>query len=579
MMKQPAYNASAETLRWPAWCSPVEQSVLWVGKIPLYDWQVDVLNAAADPHSRVCVSALNESGKSNVVAVVFLYSVMAAFPGAKCYATSGNELQLKEQLFSILAGIANKHQGWKVSISEMRITMPNGSTCICSVKKDAESVEGVHGYVDPTTGIYCPVAYFVDEAKHIENAKQFAIRRIDPDFYLAMSTPPTEMEANMDWFWKGINYDALDVTVRKRERQLAEQRAALPPIPTGAKRKPPLSPAHVKPFDMLLAPDPIHSFPGEYWTYRRIITWREDHVPHLFTEKKRRERENIEKEFGRKSAYVQSMLYGVASAGTSINPIFSEDEIALVRQAMTPNSPFKAMAGDTRSSADVSGTADGDAMVFMVRHGTEVLWIETAQGDDVAQAEFLVQRNKALGIAPYQFTIDAGGVGANIANRMEQTLGYHGVSRFQSNNDPTFDYQFADRYSELHWVFKELLAYRAIVLPWCPLLIRDMRERRYVEMSGVGRLKTEEKKLHRKRTGHSPDYLDALIFLLSDFPIDRVRKGLALTRSPEDKGPAGRAEPPWRSNMPRIAPMRPSIMPGLRPLPSWREVQRFAMKR
>lgn len=541
-------------ITWPRYCHPVEQAALWVGEIPLYDWQVDTLVAAAVPHSRVCVSALNESGKTNLVAIIFLCSVAAAFPKAKCYATSGNEQQLSEQLWEILKGLANK-RGWNVKASNMEITLPNRSVIRCNVRRDAESVEGVHGYKDEN-GIYCPVAYFIDEAKHVSNAKQFAVRRIDPDFYLAMSTPPAELDVQMDWFWNGINYDDLDKTIMKRRADfhIEEPRTAWD-----------------KRIADILNADPVHSFDGEYFTYRRIVTWKQSEVPHLFTMKKKRERENIEKQFGRNSAYVQSMLYGVASAGTSINPIFSEEEVGLMRRAMGKDAEFKAQHGDIRAAADVSGTGEGDPMVFAVRCGTEVLDIIAKTGlDDVGQAEWLVTTNKALNIQPYQFCIDNGGVGSPIANRMEQTLGYHGVTRFQANCDPTFEYQFYDRYTELHWVIKELLSYRAVTLPWCPLLLRDMRERRYTDMAGEGKIKCEDKKAHRKRVGHSPDYLDLMVYLFADLPIDKIRRGLSLMRQSEQQ--RSDADRPWTMRQ-HEKPIQSRIFTGLHAQPSLREIQ------
>jgi len=556
-------------ITWPQFGTPVEQSQIWLGDIRLYDWQIDILNAAAIPHSRVAASLANLMGKTSTIGLLFLLSVMAAFPGARCYATSGNEEQLKDTLFALLETIGNKLKAagyeWDVKQS-MRITAPNGSVCVLYVKTDPKSVEGRHGYWEVTNGkrYYRPLAYLVEEAKHVHNETEKAIRRIDPDFYLATSTPPEETDAEKDWFWKGaINHDDLERVVRKRQREHG--------IIIGKNEH---DVQRYTVFDVPM-PDPIHSFPGEYWTYRRVLTWLD--APHLQTPLRVQERKNIEKKFGKDSAFVRSTLYGLGSEGAAENRIFSEDEIAAMRRAMTPNSEFKAQAGDTRSAADVSGTADGDPMVLGVRNGTEVLYIEEKEGlDDVGQAEYLVKFHSDLGLAAYQFCIDNGGVGSPIANRMEQTLHYYGVTRFQANTDPTFDYQFDDRYTELHWIIKELLAYKVLVLPWNPNLLRDMRERRYVTMSGKGggKIKCEEKKAHRKRVGHSPDTLDMMVYLFNDFQMDRVRRGLALRSKRDDENSGSTIGSGYKSvrHVAHSQTIDRGIMPGLRRQPNLGEI-------
>ncbi len=518
---------------------------MWVGQLALYDWQVDVLNAAQQPHSRALLSTNNESGKSSVLAIIFLFGVAAAFRGAMCHATSGNEEQMRAQLFAILKERALMH-GWKCNEAQMLITLPNESTIRCTVKQDARSVEGAHGYMDPR-GWYRPLAYFIDESKHVQNAKEEAVRRIDPDFYLACSTPPTEQDVEYNWFWKGIDYDHLDRVVEARRKTFD--------IPATDN-------VYTKVHDELLEPDPIHSFPGEYFTYRRIVTWKQ--TPHLLTPAKKLERENIIKKYGIDSAFVRSMLFGLATEGDVESPIFNEEEITLMRQAMAGK--FKTVPGDTRAAADVSGTGQGDPMVIGLRHGTNVMHMKEIRGmDDIAQAEYIVTFCQALKLAPFQCCIDGMGIGASVANRMEQTLGFYGLNRFLANNDPIFNFQFADRYTELHWVIKDLLSYKVLNIPWLPDLLRDMRERQYYLMP-TAKIKTEDKKKHRKRTGHSPDHLDLLVYLVSDIPIARIRRGESLKRTEEPKQPDGTQA--WKDNQSQGANARSKIMQGLPKQPS-----------
>ena len=524
---------------WPKYCSLVEQSSLWIGDIPLYDWQVDTLNAAQQSHSRVLLSTNNESGKTSILAVIFLFGIAAAFRGAMCHATSGNEEQLRGQLFALLKERAVMHD-WKVNEAQMLITLPNESTIRCTVKQDARSVEGFHSYRDPR-GWYRPLAYFIDEGKHVQNEKEMAVRRINPDFYLACSTPPTAQDVEYDWFWKGIDYDHLDRVVQNRRKELN--------IPATDK-------VHTKKYDEMLLPDPIHSFPGEYFTYRRIETWLTS--PHLLTPENKLERENIIKKYGINSAFVRSMLFGLATDGDVESPIFSEEEVTLMRKAMAGE--FKPLAGDTRVAADVSGTGESDPMVIGLRHGTNVMHMKEHRGmNDIAQAEYLVTFCQGLKIAPFQCCIDGMGIGASVANRMEQTLGFYGVNRFLANNDPTFNFQFADRYTELHWVIKDLLSYEVLNVPWMPELLRDMRERQYYMMP-TDKTKTEPKPKHRKRTGHSPDFLDLMIYLFSDIPIARIRRGEGLKNTEQ---PRNTGDGQWLDRQSQGQNYRSKIMQGL----------------
>ena len=522
----------------------MEQASLWVGDLALYDWQIDGLNAAQQNHSRALLSTNNESGKSSVLAVIFLFGIAAAFRGAMCHATSGNEEQLRAQLFSLLKERAILH-GWKVNEQQMLITLPNESTIRCTVKQDARSVEGFHGYMDPR-GWYRPCAYLIDEAKHVQNTTEEAIRRIDPDFYLACSTPPTRKDAKMDWFWKGIDYDHLDRVVENRRKELN--------IPATDK-------VHTKKYDKILVPDPIHSFPGEYFTYRRIVTWKE--TPHLLTPAKKLERENIIKKYGINSAFVRSMLLGLATDGDVEQPIFNEEDLILMRKAMAGE--FKSVLGETRAAADVSGTGESDPMVLGLRHGTNVLYLQEHKGmNDIAQAEYLVQFCKGLQIAPFQLCVDGMGIGASVINRMEQTLGFYGVNRFLSNNKPIFNFQFADRYTELHWVIKDLLSYEVLNVPWVPELLRDMRERQYYMMP-TGKIKTEPKPSHRKRTGHSPDFLDEFIYLFADIQIARIRRGESLKRVAMPKNTENQ---PWSDSHSQGINNHSKIMQGLQEQPT-----------
>lgn len=205
------------TVKWPAGLHPLDQAHLWIPH-PLYGWQRDFINAYAMSHSRAIESTNNESGKTSTLAVICLLSTMVAFPGAMCYATSGSERQVKEQLFEQhLCGQVEKliRWGWSIKRSEMKITAPNGSTILCYVCRDAKNVEGFHGYWDRDAKgmkFYRPCAYWIDEAKSVPDEVEQAVRRIDPDFMGVMSTPG----AMRGFFHDGIDQDSLEKTLIKR---------------------------------------------------------------------------------------------------------------------------------------------------------------------------------------------------------------------------------------------------------------------------------------------------------------------------------------------------------------------------
>jgi len=193
---------------WPELAHPIQQAHLWTPE-KLYRWQIEVLQAATEVHSRVIFSTPNESGKTSLILKLFLLSGMLAFPGAMCFATSGSERQLKEQLFEQhIVPSVEKLSGWSVRKGDMKVTAPNGSTLLCYVAKDALRVEGFHGYWDRKedgTPFYRPCLYALDESKTIHDEVHKAVRRINPDFMLVCSTPGLRS----GFFYEGVNPDQL----------------------------------------------------------------------------------------------------------------------------------------------------------------------------------------------------------------------------------------------------------------------------------------------------------------------------------------------------------------------------------
>ena len=139
--------------------------------------------------------------------------MMAAFPGCQVYSTSGSDRQVKEQLFEqqlkpMIDRDHFKNNRWKIKLGDsLKVTAPNGSSWLGYVCYDSNTAEGFHGYwrEDDKTGQkrYCPCIYIVDEAKSVGDGVHEAIRRIEHDFWMTVSTPGREA----GWFFDGINPD------------------------------------------------------------------------------------------------------------------------------------------------------------------------------------------------------------------------------------------------------------------------------------------------------------------------------------------------------------------------------------
>ena len=495
-----------EALRFAPGTHPLDQAGLYV-PFGMYEWQCDTIAAGSRQHSRVAVSTANESGKTSVMIPVFGFAMMCAFPGCQVYSTSGSERQVKEQLFEqqlrpMVERARMRDAGWKIKTgSEYKVNAPNGSVWMGYVCSDAMTAEGFHGYwrEDEETGEkrYCPCIYIVDEAKSVGDGVHEAIRRIDPDFWLSVSTPGKES----GWFYEAIDPDTLRVKYEE---------AYNGPDSWDRNRS-------------FYGVNPRHDYQADYenldskglFTYRRMVSWLD--CPHLHTESKKVERQKILSKYGANSAFVKSMLYGEFQRSEDVNLVYTDDDLELMKAAMRGDNRGKTIGKDVAAAGDISG--GGDEQHLMLRIGTSIELQDSHQcAIDLDQADYWVGLLRSLGIQPWQLTVDGGGLGATVANYMENRLGFSWIIRAQANMNPRFKFEFRDKYTETHFFIKELLSAGVLHFSqYDETLLKQMRARRFIEMEAGEKIKMESKPLHRKREKSSPDRLDTLVYLFYDF--------------------------------------------------------------
>lgn len=523
----------AEALRFAPGTHPLDQASMYM-PYALYEWQADTIAAACLSHSNVALSTANESGKTSSLIPVLGLGIMAAFPGAQVCSTSGDERQVKEQLFEqqlkpMMKKDHMKKAGWTIKTGDsMKVTAPNGSTWLGYVSQRDSTFEGFHSYwrEDDATGEkrYCPLVFIVDESKSVSDGVDEAIGRIDPDFRLNVSTPGVES----GWFYEAIGPDTLREATTEDSASFVWNR-------------------YKDPYGV----NPLHSYVSEWedtnstemFTYRRMVSWED--CPHLHTEKKRIARLKKIKKFGIKSAYVKSMLFGQFQRSEEFNLIYTDEDIELMKAAMRGDN-HKSIGNDVEAAGDISG--GGDEQGLMLRIGTDVVLQDHHQQDpadgavkaapELDQADYWVSLLTELKIKPWQLTLDGGGLGATVANYMETRKNFSGIKRAQANMGPRFKSEYRDKYTESHFLIKELLSAGVLKIKYDKILIDQMRSRRFIEMESGGKLKTEAKPAHRKREKSSPDRLDTLVYLFYDFDRSLLDTHVEITKlSPDADAP------------------------------------------
>ena len=448
---------------------PLMQAQMW-GMPALYDWQQEIVGHVAVAGSRSVVSTGNGMGKTRVLVPLVGLSVMAAFPGATVVSTAGAESQITGQLFKYLGGIMRPYRdaGWGMSISSLTAWGPkrNGlqSKWVARVPKDPLTVEGYHGsweQDDKKIWRWCPVCVIIDEAKSVDERVFEAAWRIDPDFLFVVSTPGEP---------DGPFYDAMD-------------------------------------------PDTMSGGVGDdenrLWKYRRKVCRRD--CPHLLTPEKTKLYDRICEKFGARSSFVQSTYNGEFQRDSDENQVFSDSDLARVKASMKVKSSYT----PGKKCAGLEFSSGGDEQPIMIMDGNKQVFSKPYREEDTDKLArcFLADLQK-FGLVARECVGDNGGVGKAIIDSME-AKGFRGIERYMNNHTAISKHEYADRMTEDHWRFKEMLRlHPEIQLIDDPVLMKQMRQRRY-RQDEYNRAKLEEKPKHRVRCGESPDRLDTFIMMMS----------------------------------------------------------------
>ena len=473
--------------------SPQKHPLAWLDyfNIPApYDWQREIIVNAAMPHSRCAVSTCNESGKTAVIIPALGLSIMVAFPGATIFSTAGSEEQVRGQLMKYLEAklrpYSGKKDGWEIVESDMVVKGPrvNGfrSRWVARCPKDALTVEGYHSRWergDDGEWYWLPICVIYDEAKSIGRDMFEAAWRIDPDFFIVISTPGED---------SGPFYESLEEVIKSGK--------------AGGHR----------------------DSKDKLWKYRRQVSWKE--VPHLRTPEKLAIREALTRKYGENSSFIKSFLGGEFKRDSDENYVFTDHDVEKIRDCMTDK--YHHVPGRLMAALDFSG--GGDEQVIYIADGNKVIFSEFYREEDTAKlASVFVDLLKNYNVEPHNCMADNGGIGLAIIDGME-AMGYRPVNRYMNNQISMNKTEFADRITEDHYRFKDKVHASKIILPNDPKLLKQIRQRKAYP-DEHNRVKLEVKKKHRVRTGESPDRLDAIIMLFAEWSAPKPKE----TAEPEYK--------------------------------------------
>lgn len=183
------------------------------------------------------------------------------------------------------------------------------------------------------------------------------------------------------------------------------------------------------------------------------------------------------------------------------------------------DNPPKFEPGDRHAFVDVAG--GGDKNVFAVRNGNKVWivekWRDRSEMDTVGRIIGIIQRlGREIGLKPEEVSIDAGGGGKPMADRLRETGHY--LNRFNGQSPARFDDEYANAIAEA-W------GSGASKIRKCSVIIEnddDFRMQiltRTLKRSSSGKFLLEAKEDLKRRGIASPDEADAVFGCMMPAPL------------------------------------------------------------
>lgn len=190
---------------------------------------------------------------------------------------------------------------------------------------------------------------------------------------------------------------------------------------------------------------------------------------------------------------------------------------------------------DRHAFVDVAG--GGDKNVFAVRQGNKVWvvkkWVESSEmatcGEIIGIARMLERK---IGLKPEEISIDAGGAGKPMADRIRE-MGFN-LHRFYGQSKPSFDFEYANAISEVWGV-------GASNIKACDLIIPDDEDfraqilSRPLKRNSSGKFQIQPKDEYCK-DHPSPDEADAILGAMMPAPAQESFNLVAGYRQDDDRG-------------------------------------------
>ena len=441
----------------------------WREFLPIepYPWQYALWSACWVYGAEVSMATCNEAGKSAYTVPVLAAAWAAGFPGSQAVITSSSDDQLQEQLWPSLKLIASK-RGWKTAGTT--VTLPSvdgvlpGSKIICRVTKEGGRFEGYHNRVYPDAEgnpRFCPLLMIFDEAKTIKPPIFLAGERCNAAVSLYISTTGDNT---------GDFHDSFD----------DENRV------TGAE------------------------WQDEWFDF--YITW--EMCPHLYKDPLTfKKKTALIKKMGRNHPFIKSNLFAEFIEGGT-HKVFSEADISAALRAM--NEPRQKIGRNRKGFCDFSG--GGDELTFGYREGNwidEIMaWNREGHVAPSDEGKKYARLFKQKGLSSDELFGDNGGLGAGIISEIEKN-GFS-LTRMNANQKARDKDQYVDRATEMYWEYKQALHDGIIILPNDPIIIKQMKLRRYVmKNTEDNKIRLEPKEEARKKRGEkSPDRLETIVNLV-----------------------------------------------------------------